>query len=67
MDIGVDGWCKDDVSRRGFHTRVFQNKRRITLGNTSESERVDESSIACAYVYINGCARECASSIDRSA
>ena len=31
MNIGVDGWSKDDVSRRGFHTRVFHNKRRIAL------------------------------------
>ena len=31
MNIVVDGWRKDDVSRGGFHTRVFRNKRRITL------------------------------------
>ena len=67
MNIGADGWSINDVSRGGFHTRVFRKKRRIALWNTSESERVDDSSIACAYVYINGCARECASSIDRSA
>ena len=27
MKIGVDGWSKDDVSRRGFYWRVFRNKR----------------------------------------
>ena len=31
MNIGVDGWSKDDVSRGGFHTLVFLNKRRIAL------------------------------------
>ena len=67
MNIGVNWWSKDDISWTGFHTRVFRSKRRIALWNTSESERVDNSSIACAYVYINVCARECASSIDRSA
>ena len=31
MNIGVDGWSKDDVSGRDFHTRVFRNNRRIAL------------------------------------
>ena len=67
MNIGVDRCSKDDESREDFHTRVFRNKRRIALWNTNESEPADDSSITCAYVYINGCARECASSTSRSA
>ena len=31
MNIGVDGWNKDDISRMGFHTRVFRSKRQIAL------------------------------------
>ena len=53
MNIGVDGWSKENVFRKGFYTRVFYNKRRIALWNTSESERFDESSVVCVYLYIN--------------
>ena len=57
------------ISRGFWHASISKQETNSVMKYERgwASQRVTDSTIARAYVYINGCARECASSINRSA